>query len=153
VTSSIPAELVAGSRFVAPPGWEVPAGFDPRLGHLPDPTWPAAPTGWAFWVAPTPPGKTAGFVAKVGATRLVIGGILAAIAVMLVLGQIFDDSPEADGVGSCWAEGTSSVESVPCGSSAAAYRVTKVASSSDACDGPEGYLSDGTQFLCLEAVD
>ncbi len=37
-------------RFNPPPGWHVPAGFTPTPGWQPDPSWPAAPTGWNFWV-------------------------------------------------------------------------------------------------------
>jgi hypothetical protein len=51
-------------RFNPPPGWQVADGFTPGNGWLPDPSWPAAPDGWEFWVAvpdapppPPPPGS------------------------------------------------------------------------------------------------
>ncbi|UFU03886.1 hypothetical protein LQF12_04555 [Ruania suaedae] len=37
-------------RFNPPPGWQVPAGFTPPQGWQPDPSWPAAPAGWNYWV-------------------------------------------------------------------------------------------------------
>lgn len=50
----------AGYAFNPPPGWHVPdtPGWTPPEGWLPDPTWPAAPADWQFWVAvarPEPP--------------------------------------------------------------------------------------------------
>lgn len=44
-------------HFNPPPGWLVPPGFSPSSEWHPDPAWPAAPTGWVFWVeaAPAPP--------------------------------------------------------------------------------------------------
>jgi len=46
-------------RFNPPPGWQVADGFTPGNDWRPDPTWPAAPDGWEFWVAvpdaPPPP--------------------------------------------------------------------------------------------------
>ncbi|MGB8020737.1 MAG: SHOCT domain-containing protein [Candidatus Nanopelagicales bacterium] len=46
-------------RFNPPPGWQVPDGFTPDRDWRPDPTWPAAPDGWDFWLpepsAGTPP--------------------------------------------------------------------------------------------------
>ena len=54
-------------RFNPPPGWQVADGFTPGNDWRPDPTWPAAPDGWEFWVAipdappppPPPPGPPA----------------------------------------------------------------------------------------------
>jgi hypothetical protein len=51
-------------RFNPPPGWQVADGFTPGNDWRPDPSWPAAPEGWEFWVAvpdappppPPPPG-------------------------------------------------------------------------------------------------
>ena len=48
-------------RFNPPPGWDVAEGFNPEPGWAPDPSWPAAPDGWEFWlpdavVPPPPPG-------------------------------------------------------------------------------------------------
>jgi Short C-terminal domain len=46
-------------RFNPPPGWQVADGFTPGNDWRPDPSWPAAPEGWEFWVAvpdaPPPP--------------------------------------------------------------------------------------------------
>ncbi len=43
-------------RFNPPPGWQVEQGFTPSNDWRPDPSWPAAPEGWEFWVAvPDPP--------------------------------------------------------------------------------------------------
>jgi hypothetical protein len=67
-------------RFNPPPGWQVADGFTPGNDWRPDPTWPAAPDGWEFWVAvpdapppppPSPPaapasGAPASASAKVG---------------------------------------------------------------------------------------
>lgn len=82
---TVPTAPDVDAVFVPPPGWSVPAGFDPRRGHLPDPAWPAAPEGWEFWAAPPVPGRVAGFVASVGPERLVLGGVLATVAVVLVV--------------------------------------------------------------------
>ena len=54
-------------RFNPPPGWQVADGFTPGNDWRPDPSWPAAPDGWEFWVAvpdsppppPPPPGPPA----------------------------------------------------------------------------------------------
>ncbi|GEA87226.1 LppU/SCO3897 family protein [Cellulomonas cellasea] len=149
---TIPFAPGVDARFTAPPGWAVPAGFDPRRGHLPDPAWPAAPDGWEFWAAPPAPGRAAGFVASAGPTRLALGGILAVVAVALVLGQVRGDDGATDGVGSCWSAGTTDVRAVGCDDSAAAYRVTSVVDSAVSCTGPAGYLEDGSRLLCLEAI-
>lgn len=37
-------------RFNAPPGWPVRPGFTPDDRWQPDPSWPAAPAGWVFWI-------------------------------------------------------------------------------------------------------
>ncbi|HEX6887167.1 MAG TPA: SHOCT domain-containing protein [Candidatus Nanopelagicales bacterium] len=63
-------------RFNPPPGWDVPSGFSPGEGWAPDPTWPAAPEGWEFWLAepvapPPPPGPAAS--ATAGATAKMSG--------------------------------------------------------------------------------
>lgn len=44
-----------GYRFNPPPGWAVAAGFTPPEGWQPDPSWPAAPDGWQFWLPEVPP--------------------------------------------------------------------------------------------------
>ncbi|QOR71720.1 hypothetical protein IM660_05430 [Ruania alkalisoli] len=47
-------------RFNPPPGWQVPSGFVPTPGWQPDPSWPAAPAGWNFWVDDATDSATAG---------------------------------------------------------------------------------------------
>jgi hypothetical protein len=43
-------ESTSGVRFCAPPGWEWPhAGQLPRPLWSPNPSWPSAPTDWAFY--------------------------------------------------------------------------------------------------------
>lgn len=37
-------------RFNPPPGWNVPPEFVPSADWQPDPSWPAAPDGWNYWV-------------------------------------------------------------------------------------------------------
>lgn len=38
-------------RFNVPPGWPVPPdGWVPPVGGRPDPSWPAAPAYWQWWV-------------------------------------------------------------------------------------------------------
>ncbi len=44
-----------GWMFNPPPGWPVPLGFRPQEGWTPDPSWPAAPIGWEFWLAAPAP--------------------------------------------------------------------------------------------------
>jgi hypothetical protein len=152
-TTAIPWPVAPDAVFVAPPGWSVPAGFDPRRGHLPDPTWPPAPEGWEFWGAPARPGAGAGFVQSVGKGKLVGGGVLAVVAVLLVVAAFSgDDDAASTGVGSCWTEGQTNVAPVACGSDDAAYRVSRVVDTAGSCSGPAGYLVDGDDFLCLESM-
>jgi hypothetical protein len=40
----------AGTMFNPPPGWPVPLGFQPSRDWTPNPSWPAAPAGWQFWI-------------------------------------------------------------------------------------------------------
>lgn len=48
-----------GTRFNPPPGWDVPENFSPDPGWAPDPTWPAPPENWQWWVPePAPPAPT-----------------------------------------------------------------------------------------------
>ena len=38
-------------RFNAPPGWPIPLpSWAPGDDWMPDPSWPAPPHGWTFWV-------------------------------------------------------------------------------------------------------
>lgn len=38
-------------RFNPPPNWPVPSGWSPGAGRQIDPSWPAPPVGWQFWIA------------------------------------------------------------------------------------------------------
>ena len=38
-------------RFNPPPNWPVPPGWSPGPGRKIDPSWPAPPVGWQFWIA------------------------------------------------------------------------------------------------------
>lgn len=37
-------------RYNPPPNWPVPPGWSPGPGRTVDPSWPAPPPGWQFWV-------------------------------------------------------------------------------------------------------
>jgi hypothetical protein len=71
--------------FNPAPGWPVPPGFVPPPGWVPDPLWPPAPAGWVFWVpAAGPPGASAR-PPRGGHVALVVGGIVAAVALVVGL--------------------------------------------------------------------
>ena len=96
--------------FSAPPGWNVPPGFDPRTGLQPDPLWPVAPGGWAYWVKASVPAAARGtLVERVGGPRVLVGlafvGVIAVVAISSFLGSAHSPS---SGVGSCWKPSTSS---------------------------------------------
>lgn len=156
----------AGVRFNPPPTWTVPAGFDPRRGHLADPAWPTAPEGWSFWVTDPTVGREAATrpSAALPRGRLESGerrrlGIAlacaAAIAALVFWAASMSDSPEARaGIGSCWTDGSDFVNQVPCGSARAAYVVEREVSRPEQCPpGPAGYLEVGETFLCLRSLD
>lgn len=155
------------TRFSPPPTWAVPTGFDPRRGHLPDPTWPAAPEGWTFWVPDAEAGReraqvpTASLPVPTGLVRgerRRLGITLGALAV-LVVGVIWlasatgdDDGREAPGVGSCWAERSGGwLSEVPCGPGRADYVVVEVAATPEQCGlSTDGYVEIEGDILCLE---
>lgn len=141
----------ADTVFNAPPGWLTPAGFDPRRGHLPDPTWPAAPAGWQFWVArPQPRGLVPAL--KRGWWGPAVGGAVVVLLVLVAL--LHGPSSPTDGVGSCWTEGSGGrLTSVDCSSSRAMYRVSSVVARPELCSKPSpGYLEGATGFECLTAM-
>jgi hypothetical protein len=74
--------------FNAPPNWPVPPGFDPRRGHLYDPTWPPAPIDWEFWVkTPRPPGVM-GFIRRYSWAPVILALVLLFVATMNILAAI-----------------------------------------------------------------
>jgi hypothetical protein len=146
---------VAGGQdtvFNPPPGWAVPAGFDPRRGHLADPAWPPAPVGWQLWVTrPKPRGLLAAL--KRGWWGPLAGSL--AVVVLVVLATVVGSSSSpSDGVGSCWAKGSNGrLTSVDCSSTSAAYRVSAVVGSPAACGSASpGYFEDANGVECLAAI-
>jgi hypothetical protein len=144
--------------FTPPPSWGAPAGFDPRRGHVVDPTWPPAPDGWQFWTLPvvSPSARFGNGLNKVGKLRIVFG-----IVAVLLLGSrltgLFGGGPDT-GVGSCWnaADGSKS-EPVDCSDSAARFKVTAEEPDPSQCPaGSTSYLDtrkDGdARYKCLVVV-
>lgn len=95
-------------QFNPPPGWPTPPpGWMPAADWQPDPSWPAAPDGWQFWVPAAPmPGAVAGFapagvpaggpadramvadaIRADGRKSMLIGGIVAAIGLVITIGS------------------------------------------------------------------
>jgi hypothetical protein len=141
--------------FAAPPGWSAPQGFDPRRGHVVDPSWPAAPDGWQFWTLPVVHGsaRLGNGLNKIGKVRILFGAI-ALIVVLSRLSGLFGDGP-ATGVGSCWDAGDGSKSApVDCSDSAAQYRVIAEVADPNVCpEASDTYLDskdDGpARFKCL----
>lgn len=160
----IPAAPDAGVRFNPPPGWAVPAGFDPRRGHLADPAWPSAPEAWPFWVADASLGResvTQGTLPSATLPRgrfeprerrrlmIVLACVLAFIGVMVWTGVASGDHDVSTGLGSCWSGGAR-VHAVSCDSSDAAYVVREIVDSPDQCPASSpGYIEYGGDVLCL----
>jgi hypothetical protein len=142
-------------QFNPPPGWDVPTGFDPRLGHLEDPAWPTPPPGWEFWVRRQKAVGADSFIKRVGVLRLLGGIAVAAVAIVLIVNRI-DTETTPTGVGSCWAVNEGSSErhvAVRCGSADAAYTVESEVTDQAQC--PEtstGYFEDGKTIQCLKPV-
>lgn len=152
-----------GVRFNPPPGWAVPAGFDPRRGHLPDPAWPTAPADWQFWVVDPAVGRER---AQVPVTALpptadqrrkervrlalILVGVLFAGFLVFLLGRNDDGG---GGVGSCWTDAPAGerVVEVSCGSSRAVWEVTQVVTDPVQCPASAAaYIEgDGDTFLCV----
>lgn len=148
---AVPQAPSAGAdvAFQAPPGWTVPAGFDPRRGHLVDPAWPAAPDGWQWWApAPRPRGFGA-WVRRAGWGPLLLGSLL--IGFFLILA--FDESSPVDGVGSCWTSAgqtDGSFVPVDCTDTSAEVVVDSVVTSPDQCPFTEMYFEVGSSsYQCL----
>lgn len=162
----IPAAPEGAVRFNPPPTWSAPRGFDPRRGHLSDPTWPAPPEGWPLWVADSsavlvgPDGPTTTLprgTLEAGERKrmlLVGGGFALAVGLLIWFGLSggLDDSAQQPGVGTCWTSGEW-VDVVPCSSDRAAYVVHSVVSTVGECPpGASSYVENGDDVLCLRPV-
>lgn len=163
----IPAAPPGAVRFNPPPTWTAPSGFDPRRGHLSDPTWPAPPEGWPFWVmdpAAAVVGQPGGPTTTLPRGRLEGGekrrlfitlGVIALVVVALVWAGASGNNDEeaAPGVGSCWTGGQQAYL-VPCSSARAEYIVGSVVTNADQCPVTSpGYLEEGDAVLCLRPID
>lgn len=137
--------------FNAPPGWQTPAGFDPRRGHPVDPTWPAAPAGWQFWV-PRPGSRGPVAALKRGWWGPVLGGVV--VLVLVAIATFSGPSSPTDGIGSCWARGSNDqFASVDCSSSRATYRVSAVVAQARSCPSTSpGYFESTSGIECLAAI-
>jgi len=139
-------------EFNPPPNWPVPLGFDPRLGHLADPAWPAAPLGWTFWVRRARPAAGLRYVRRVGPWRLVAGIAVALVAVGFVVRAV-DRQSFPTGVGSCWAPGGTAADRyqpVRCGSPEARYTVESEVTDTAQCpESSDSYFDDGDIVQCL----
>jgi hypothetical protein len=144
--------------FTPPPSWGTPEGFDPRRGHVVDPSWPSAPDGWQFWTLPIVPPATrfGNGLNRIGKGRILFGAI-ALVFVVIRLGGLFGGGP-ATGVGSCW-EGANGSKSKPvdCSDSSAKFRV--IAQTPDPYQCPaasDSYLDskeDGaSRYKCLVPI-
>ena len=148
--------------FNPPPGWSAPAAFDPRRGHLVDPSWPAAPQGWAFWVADPSAGPERATLPSVALPRAPGEGrrerrrlvvILGVVAVVVVGGGVWAAvAPEpVPAVGTCWSGSGEWVNEVPCGSAEAEFAAVLRTTSPEACPASsDSYLEFGDAILCLE---
>jgi excalibur calcium-binding domain-containing protein len=81
--------------FNTPPGWPPPPTpeWRPPPGWRPDPSWPPAPSGWKFWVNERG-GRTlgpAGTYGSVGRGKLAVGGAVAGVAFLALLGAVAGD--------------------------------------------------------------
>lgn len=149
----IPAPPLGAVLFNAPAEWKAPAGFDPRRGHLMDPSWPPAPEGWQFWV----PDTSAERRGLAGSERLrLLGGLgVAALGIFLAF-QFFTGGAGGvpTGVGSCWSGVESGeMEAVACDSPRATHRIeSRVLNPEDCPVTSNGYFEDGNAYLCVKRV-
>lgn len=161
----MPAAPDAGVRFNPPPGWTVPAGFDPRRGHLADPAWPAAPEGWAFWVPDAAAGResvTQGTLPSAtvprgrfepGERRKVMIGLacLGVVAAFIIWGIAGGGDDVSTGIGSCWSGGDR-LTAVSCDSSEATYVVREIVDTPDQCPmSSPGYIEYSGDILCMHS--
>jgi len=146
----------SGYAFRPPPGWNVPPGFDPRLGHQPDPTWPPAPPGWQFWAPVTvPAGSSLGRTGySIPWLRVIVGGVILLFVVGRLLLPSSSSSSTSTGVGSCWTPSSGqNLRPVTCGSAEATYQVVAEAPSPQQCPSTSSTYLDpqggGSMYRCL----
>ncbi len=81
--------------FNTPPGWPPPPTpeWRPPPGWRPDPSWPPAPAGWRFWVNERGSRTLGpqGAYGSVGRGKLAVGGAVAAVAFLALLGAVAGD--------------------------------------------------------------
>lgn len=139
-------------QFNPPPGWTPPPGFDPRRGHLFDPTWPAAPAGWEFWVPMVRPPRMNRSQRKQLALALGIAVVLTALLMFALPRSAGGEVPT--GLGSCWAQASSGYEAVRCSSDEATLRIEREVSDPSSCpESSPGYFESGGVVQCLVPVD
>jgi hypothetical protein len=141
--------------FNPPPTWRTFPGFDPRLGHVPDPTWPPAPADWVWWVpnparayayAPPPRSKYR------KPLRVVLFGLVAMVMITGFVANLFNgwaDRPTT-GVGSCWAPDGKGLIAVSCKSDRATYTLVGDVKSPSSCP-PETteVTARNATYVCL----
>ena len=141
--------------FNPPPMWSTFPGFDPRLGHLPDPTWPPAPAGWVWWVPN--PAMAVAYVPKAPSKvrkplLIVFGGLIAMVMIGGLVANLFNgwmDEPTT-GVGSCWAPEGKGLKSVSCKSSQATMRMVGDVKSPSMCPrGTTEVTARNATYVCL----
>ena len=127
-------ESTVGLKFAylqVPPKLARPPGFDPRRGHLVDPSSASsAPPGWQFWVSVAPQRRPMSLLSKIA---LAIG-ILMALGAAGRLIHTVDAATTPSGVGSCWTakNSTGTITPVRCSDRTAHYTVvSEVASEAD----------------------
>ncbi len=128
--------------FNPPPSWAA-LGYDPRSGLPPDPTWPAPPVGWQFWVKTKVPAAAKGsIVRRVGGPRVVIAAAVVLVVIAFAVNSFAHSAHSPSlGVGSCWklASGTEYAP-VDCNDGAATDKVISVVSDPADCPGSGDYL-------------
>jgi hypothetical protein len=85
--------------FTPPPNWPAPPGFDPRRGHIVDPTWPEPPPDWQFWTKAAVPVAVRAGVSRGTWVRIAIGVV---ILIFVVSRFVSGGSDAGTHTGSCW---------------------------------------------------
>jgi hypothetical protein len=144
--------------FNPPPMWTVPRGYDPRLGHLPDPTWPPPPVDWVWWVPnvamlahSVPPPMSHG-----RKRMLVAGGSLVGLLIVGgVVADVFTGWAEqpATGVGSCWTPDGNGFVAVSCKSGEATYTLVGDVKSTSMCPRETTMATaQNATYICLAPI-